>query len=361
MSEIQRSQRLVQLLLLVALGGLLYLFNDLIKPGLTAILLVMVSNPWRVKLSNYLRNFPLLLRFNNLLIASLFTMILAGAVILPLIALLVCFFKALRAINFALLYSQVIAFINSFSWLRPQFKGELLQALHAWHLNLLESSNLKTLYYVSSFSFHGISHLSYEFLLVIVLFFLFEYYLEPLLSLMQNLSPLNHELHAELQLGMVANIQVVFGSLFLLALAQGVAFGLLMACLGYHPLMLGLAAALCALVPLLGTALVWVPVVMNELAHGQIILALVVGCYGWLVMAVLIDNFLRLFLFKRLAQQFKFEHTVNEFVLLFAIAYGVAKLGLWGIILGPAAIALFMALVRAYLLAKSEKFNSVSG
>ena len=136
-------------------------------------------------------------------------------------------------------------------------------------------------------------------------------------------------------------------TVFVVAVSQGVAFAGLMLFFGYNPLLLGFFTALSSVVPIFGTALVWVPVAINEFMHGNIISAIVIVGYGCVVLAFIIDNFLRIIALNKIARKVKVSYKVNEFLLFFSIAAGMALLGFWGVLIGPALIALFIALAKA--------------
>ncbi len=116
----------------------------------------------------------------------------------------------------------------------------------------------------------------------------------------------------------------------------------------YNAVYLGVLAGFCSVIPLVGAALVYVPVVALELLDGNIIPAIVVLVFAWVVMGFFIDNILRLVFIGFLKKMFGFEYTMNEILILLAILAGIASFGIWGLIIGPSVLALTLAAANLY-------------
>lgn len=114
----------------------------------------------------------------------------------------------------------------------------------------------------------------------------------------------------------------------LTALLQGVAGGIGYLIVGLpQALVLGLLTVLAALIPSVGSGLVWVPVTIVLFVgdrRGAALAVLIIGC----VISVL-DNFVR----PALSRYGKLE--LPTFVLFVAMLGGIAAFGAWGLILGP--------------------------
>jgi predicted PurR-regulated permease PerM len=122
------------------------------------------------------------------------------------------------------------------------------------------------------------------------------------------------------------------------ALVQGALVGIGFAAVGLpSPVVFGVIAALAALVPLLGTPIVWVPAVIVLAAQDRWYAALFMALWGGFV--VTIDNFLRPWLVSGRAQ-------IDALTVFLGVLGGVAAFGPIGIILGPLVLALAIALVR---------------
>ena len=131
---------------------------------------------------------------------------------------------------------------------------------------------------------------------------------------------------------------VVFGSL-LTALVQGVLMAAGFALVGLpSPLVFGALAAVAALIPLVGTPLVWVPAVAVLFLQGRWIAALFLA--GWGVMVVSsADNVLRPLFISGRAQ-------ISTLPVFLGVLGGVSAFGPIGLVVGPVLVSLALVLAR---------------
>lgn len=131
---------------------------------------------------------------------------------------------------------------------------------------------------------------------------------------------------------------VVFGSL-LTALAQGVLLGVGFELVGLpSPVVFGAVAAVAALIPMVGTALVWVPAAIVLLLQGRWVAALFLA--GWSVAIVSsADNVVRPLFISGRAQ-------ISTLPVFLGLLGGVSAFGPIGLVLGPVVLALTLALLR---------------
>jgi predicted PurR-regulated permease PerM len=122
------------------------------------------------------------------------------------------------------------------------------------------------------------------------------------------------------------------------ALVQGALVGMGFAFVGLpSPVVFGVIAALAALIPLLGTPVVWVPAVIVLAAQDRWGAALFMVIWGAIV--VTIDNFLRPWLVSGRAR-------IEPLTVFIGVLGGVSAFGPVGVFLGPLVLALAIALVR---------------
>ena len=127
----------------------------------------------------------------------------------------------------------------------------------------------------------------------------------------------------------------------------------LFATLGYwlfgvnNPIIWGVLTGLFGIVPILGTAIIWLPLsVFILLSHGTWTgLGLMAYC---IIIITNIDNVIRIFLLDKYAQ-------THPLVTVFGIILGLNMFGFWGIIFGPLLIAGFLTLLKIYRLEFLEK------
>ncbi len=125
----------------------------------------------------------------------------------------------------------------------------------------------------------------------------------------------------------------------LVALAQGFLCGIAFAVAGVNqPAFWGLLATLVAPIPMVGTAIVWLPLCISLWFTGKGMAAIGLGLWGMLAVAG-VDNVLRpLFLRQGIKAPF--------FVLIIAILCGLSSFGPVGLIAGPVLLAFAMQAVE---------------
>jgi predicted PurR-regulated permease PerM len=127
----------------------------------------------------------------------------------------------------------------------------------------------------------------------------------------------------------------------LTALAQGALGGVILFLLGIHrPMLWAAAMALASLVPIIGTAAVWVPMAALLALDGRVGKAAILFGYGALVIG-LADNLLRPLLVGRRME-------AHPLPLFFGILGGIALFGFAGIVLGPVFVAFLNAATRLF-------------
>jgi predicted PurR-regulated permease PerM len=136
-------------------------------------------------------------------------------------------------------------------------------------------------------------------------------------------------------------INAVFRGVIITAALQAVLAGAGFAVAGAPaPAVLGAVTFVAALIPFVGPIAVWLPVSLAFLATGRTGAGVGLILWGTLVVS-LVDNFLRPYLIGR-------ETRLPILWLFLAILGGIRVFGLLGLLVGPAALALFLACFRIY-------------
>jgi predicted PurR-regulated permease PerM len=164
---------------------------------------------------------------------------------------------------------------------------------------------------------------------------------QPALAKLRSLLPLAHSEADEVFARVDNTIRAtVFGSL-VVALIQGCMGGLMFWWLGLPaPLVWGAIMALLAVVPVLGSSVVWLPAAIILAIQGEWMKAAVLVTWGAVAIG-LIDNFLYPFI---VGKRIHF-HTLLVFL---AIVGGLALFGASGIVLGPLVLAILDALIDVW-------------
>jgi len=176
------------------------------------------------------------------------------------------------------------------------------------------------------------------FTMIVVLFFLLrdsDYFA----SSIRRFSPLSDE-QEEMLVGRFRSVAraTVLGNLAT-SLSQGALSGLIFALLGLaNPILWGALTALFSLVPVVGTALIWVPWTIYLLSTGSLVKAVIFAILQ-IVMVGSIDNILRPMFIKGGVKM----HTL---VVFFSILGGISYFGLLGMFFGPLVFAIAITLLE---------------
>jgi predicted PurR-regulated permease PerM len=127
----------------------------------------------------------------------------------------------------------------------------------------------------------------------------------------------------------------------LTALIQGLAVGLAFWVLGLsNPLFWGVVTVIFAILPVVGSGLVWGPGAASLAMEGRWGAAIGLAIWGIVVVGN-VDNVIRPLVFRRWAQ-------VHPFVTVIGAFMGLRYFGLLGLLIGPLAISYFFELIRMY-------------
>lgn len=137
----------------------------------------------------------------------------------------------------------------------------------------------------------------------------------------------------------------------LLAVIQG-----FMAMLGYFifgapdPFLFGILTCFATVIPIVGTALIWIPLVIYMILTDDWLGAIGLSSYAILVVTN-VDNFIRLILQKKLAD-------THPLITIFGVVVGLSLFGFMGIIFGPLLLSVFALCVNIFKREYLEKERS---
>lgn len=183
-------------------------------------------------------------------------------------------------------------------------------------------------------------------LMIIVFYFFAHLYGARLIAYFKRIINLPPEDSHLLGNEVASVMSIVFYSILATAALEGALFGIAVSFMGYNGLLFGIMFGFASLIPLIGGALMWVPFTLYELAYGNVGAALFIMLYTVIVISVFADTFVKPMIIKSIDDKLsKTETKRNELIIFFAIIAGLTSFGFWGMILGPAITAFFMALL----------------
>ena len=239
---------------------------------------------------------------------------------------------------------KVVSFTDSIPILH-----NFLDSLKTEGFSVLKGVSMEALYKTVNGVASGAGGLVVQIGWILIFCFLFNLNGKQILAFAARVMPTSFEHEKYLYRECTGTVAVVFyGTLFNM-LAQGLTFGFLMAFIGgYDAFYLGVLAGFCSVIPIIGAALVYIPVIAMELVAGKYINVVIILIVVWGVMGFFIDNTLRIIFISYLKRIFGFEYTMNEVLILLSILAGITSFGFWGLIIGPSVIALTLAAANLY-------------
>ena len=145
-------------------------------------------------------------------------------------------------------------------------------------------------------------------------------------------------------------MSVVFYSILVTAMFEGILFGIAVSFMGYNGLLFGIMYGFASLVPVIGGVAMWLPFMLYEFSMGNTSNAIFIALYTIVVISIIADTFIKPLIIKEInGRLLKDDDTkMNELVIFFAIIAGLATFGFWGMILGPAITAFFLTIMKLY-------------
>ncbi|TQV63014.1 MAG: AI-2E family transporter [Sulfurovum sp.] len=187
-----------------------------------------------------------------------------------------------------------------------------------------------------------------EIFLIISFFFFISWYRYDISNAINPIIPISKEIKNEFMVDMIATSSAGFYTLIGVAIAQGLVFGIFISFFElYDPWLFGLMVAVFSVIPIVGTALVYVPVALNELFNGNLFNAFIILLFSWASLSFFIDNIVRLLILKKLNYLLtRGRKSIDDFLIFFSIMAGLISFGFWGFLIGPAIVAFVVTLIR---------------
>jgi len=189
--------------------------------------------------------------------------------------------------------------------------------------------------------FSGISHFVVNFLVMIFALYYFFLRGRNMLHELRELSFLRPEYEERIMENFRAIAVATFGGSLATAVIHGAADAIIFLIFGLpSPLLWGAVMAFLSLIPLVGTGLVWIPLVAYYLLKGSVLRAiLLVVAFG--AVSGVVEYIVKPMLIKRGTQ-------IDSFWVLLSVLGGIGVFGFLGLFLGPFLVALLLVLIESY-------------
>ncbi len=224
--------------------------------------------------------------------------------------------------------------------------------------NFLDASNIQGVSkYVGSFILTSVSYfyqnISHLFFTLVILFFSLYYFFkegENFIKKIYRISPLPDNLEKKFMSDFTEISRATLKGSLVIAVIQGFLIGLFLFFLKIpSAVLLGLLATIFALVPMVGTAVVWLPVAVVLFVFGRFWEAIALALFGALIVGS-VDNILRPYLVGNATR-------LNALLVFLATLGGIKVFGLAGFLLGPIVVVLFLNLLDIYQIEFNEELE----
>ena len=184
-------------------------------------------------------------------------------------------------------------------------------------------------------------------MLIIIFYFFAQYHGKTIYRFIKKVIQLPSQDTTLLGFELSSVMNVVFYSIIITAVLEGALFGIIVSFMGYNGLLFGIMYGFASLLPVIGGILMWLPFSIYEASLGHTGNAIFISLYSIIVISIIADTFIKPLIIKDIhVRLIKSQTKINELLIFFAIIAGLSTFGFWGMILGPAITAFFMALLK---------------
>lgn len=267
------------------------------------------------------------------------------------IALVVC--VVLLPLTFVgyLLFSEALSFYNSisegsalsFTGAVNDIEAFIQQFVPAFDISISQYANQVASWFSSHVQGIFASTLSTVFLLFLSFIALYYFFVDgkEFTRSLIKLSPLPDADDEQILRRLAQAVRSVVVGILAVALAQGFVTAIGLAIFGFEQaVLLGSVAAIGALIPAIGTSIVFIPAVAYLVLTGSYLEGVGLALWGMLAVG-LIDNLLGPYIMSR-------KVPLHPFLILLSVLGGIAFFGPIGFILGPVVLSFFTVLLELY-------------
>lgn len=335
--------------ILIVLFWVLYLFQPFLMN-------IAIASLMAVSTSNVNVKFLTIFKDKKVVAALATTLFMLALFFIPFVYAIIELAKAAKNFDINYIYNTIQYFKNynlelpeSLSFIEPKIQ-EILASID------FNSISKNILGYISSATKFGTKFLT-DMVLICVFYFFANLYGARLISYIKTIVPMQKE-ETQGILSEVSNVMsVVFYSMVLNAILQGILFGIITKFYGYDAILMGILFCFSSLIPVVGGALVYVPISLYEFANGNLNAALVIFLYSVIMISFVADTLVKPYIIKWINNKLvEIPTQINELLIFFAMIAGISSFGFWGIILGPAILTFFISTLKLYVILNERHF-----
>ena len=325
------------ILFALALMGAYSIYKPFLLSMVVAMLLTMATYNLTKKISD---------KFHSRKVAALLmTIALIMIIFIPIVYITTAGIEQLTHIDMKMLKSTIHSIEDSLRTI-PYTEGWIDQYFSEEKILSFFNDSAK---YLTSVGSAGIGFMK-NMLLVILFYFVINLYGDRLFELIRQLMPISRIKSTKMIHEISSTMEVVFYSTIATATLEGLLFGIFIGSFGFNGLLLGFTYGFASLIPIIGGALVWLPIAIYSWSQIDTHTAWIIAIYSVVMISIIADTFVKPVIIKVIKEDLlKSTIEINEMVIFFAILAGISSYGIWGMILGPAITSFFIAMTRVYI------------
>jgi len=187
-------------------------------------------------------------------------------------------------------------------------------------------------------------------LFVVVFYFFINYYGNRFFDTILEILPVSPVKGSKMIQEVSATMEIVFYSIIVTAIFEGVLFGIIMSYFGFNGLLFGVIYGFASLIPIVGGIVVWLPVSLYAWTKVDSQTAIIIASYSVIMISIIADTFIKPMIIDVIKVDFlKSTIEINSILIFFSILAGMSTYGFWGMIVGPAVTSFLIAITKVYL------------
>jgi predicted PurR-regulated permease PerM len=314
------------------------LFDPFLKSLFVALLLAIATNSIKQTIQ---------VRINSKLITSISMTLLLGLLfIVPILYFISTFIQYANTLNqdsVLPIYNDIKLYVSHISNDYEIIKIQVLKILNNIDIKALVSQVLS----IGSYLGKNTASFMSEMIMILIFYAFFMHYSDELVKYVKTNLPLKKEDSTDLFLEVSNVMSVVFYSIIITALFEGLLFGIFVSQFGFNGLLTGVLYGFASLIPIVGGAIMWVPIVLFEIFNDNMSNALYIALYSIIVISLIADTIIKPMIIGYINNKVvKTPANINELLIFFSILAGLSTFGFWGMIIGPASVTFFISILN---------------
>jgi len=155
-------------------------------------------------------------------------------------------------------------------------------------------------------------------LFVVVFYFFINFYGDRFFDMVLTFLPVSKAKGVRMIQEVSATMEVVFYSIIVTAIFEGILFGLVMSYFGFNGLLFGVINGFASLIPIIGGIIVWAPVSLYVWTKIDTQTAIIIATYSVVVISIIADTFIKPMIIKIIKEDLlKCTIQINSIVIFF--------------------------------------------